>query len=256
MHWTRSLDDPALAAFAARERDGVRLLVRSGYEAWVDRFGLGSEEAWSGEVVGGGRRPHPLVELPGGERVVVRRYLRGGAVRHLNRARYFVGDRAFEELRAVERARAGGVRTPVVIAAAQRQHAFGYSAWLATRWIPSALDLCAWLRARSPAERAEALREAGRQIARMHAAGVAHPDLNLRNLLVAPAGAGGAEEVHLLDFDRARLHTGPVPAARRGRDLLRLARSARKLRAPIDGAGWEALRAGYGEGWPLRSFPG
>jgi hypothetical protein len=56
--------------------------------------------------------------------------------------------------------------------------------------------------------------------------------------------------VWLLDFDKARVHAGPVPRARRATDLRRLARSARKLKADVGAEGWGALRDGYGEGWP------
>jgi 3-deoxy-D-manno-octulosonic acid kinase len=90
------------------------------------------------------------------------------------------------------------------------------------------------------------LRAAGAQIARLHAAGIVHPDLNLRNILVAGA------EVYLIDFDRARVLARPVSRGARARGLLRLARSARKLRAAVDPAGWAAFREGYGAGWPLR----
>ena len=82
----------------------------------------------------------------------------------------------------------------------------------------------------------------------MHAAGVAHPDVNLRNLLIVERET--APEVWMLDFDRARVHAGPVPATRRTADLRRLARSARKLKAPVDADGWLALRDGYGDDWP------
>jgi 3-deoxy-D-manno-octulosonic acid kinase len=253
MHWKAFLDDPSLGGFAAREEGGTSVLVRRGYEGWTERLGLGSEAAEDAERVGGGRAPHPLVELPGGERVLVRRYLRGGAVRHLSRDRYLLGHRAFAELRALERARAAGVRAPEGIAAAERPRFPGYSAWLATRWIPEALDLHAWL-VSNPAEEGEAaLRAAGEQVGRLHAAGLAHPDLNLRNLLVASRGEDEADGVWVLDFDRARLFPGPVPARRRARDLLRLARSARKLGSPVGDRGWAALRAGYGGDWPLRS---
>jgi hypothetical protein len=70
--------------------------------------------------------------------------------------------------------------------------------------------------------------EAGRQIARMHAAGVAHPDLNLRNLLVVAgeddeeAPGDGSLTAWVIDFDRARLFDGPVPPERRAADLARL----------------------------------
>lgn len=240
------LEYPELAEFTLAEpAPEVRVLVRRGYEGEAGVL-AGVEGSAGAEAVAGGRVPHPVVTLRGGERAVVRRYQRGGMVRHLNRERYLAGHRSWEELRALERARGAGVRVPLALAAGERREAVGYTATLATRWIPEARELAGWLRETGEAERARALREAGAQLARLHAAGVGHPDLNLRNFLV---GADGAE-VHLLDFDRARLYPGPVPPPRRARDLRRMARSARKLGAPQGAAEWGALRAAYGEAWP------
>ncbi|HEX8361523.1 MAG TPA: lipopolysaccharide kinase InaA family protein [Longimicrobium sp.] len=214
----------------------ARMLVRRGLE---DVAGV-LVDAWDGraeEWIGGGRAPHPVVALPDGGKAVVRRFRRGGMVRHLNRDRYFGGDRAEEELRATEAARAGGVRAPEVIAAGRIAAFPGYRAMIATRLIPGVRDAAAALA--QGADRAAVLREAGRQIARMHAAGVAHPDLNLRNLLVGEAG-----EVWLIDFDRARVVEGAVSRARRERDLERLARSAAKLGLWLSPADRVALRGG------------
>jgi Lipopolysaccharide kinase (Kdo/WaaP) family len=304
---------PPLAGFAALSHGGTSLLVRRGYEDAAPFF-ADFDRLPSAETIAGGREAHPVLALPGGERVVVRRYRRGGMVRHVNRALYFGGNRAFDELRATERARMGGVRAPVVVAAAERAALVGYRAALATLLIPHAKDGAAWLASASAEERLRMLREAGRQIALMHAAGVAHPDLNLRNLLVVagsesegsdrsdssdgsdvgpgsdasdgegrsggsgsdasgmggrsggsgpddsddpdrrPGGSENGDDprpiVYLLDFDRAEVTPDPVAPPRRMRDLRRLARSARKLAAPVDALGWEALREGYGEGWP------
>ncbi|MET0398301.1 MAG: lipopolysaccharide kinase InaA family protein [Longimicrobiaceae bacterium] len=237
--------DPLLADYALLAEGSARMLVRRGYEAHAALLGLhGAPEATAGWA-GGGRAPHPVAALPGGEAAAVRTFRRGGAVRHLNRGRYFLGHRAFAELRAAEAARRGGVRTPLPLAATERGAGLGYRAHFATLWIPGALDLAARLD-RDEADAAGVLAEAGRQVGRMHLAGVAHPDLNLRNLLVR------GTEVYLLDFDRARVYPGPVPGCQRERDLLRLARSARKLRAPLGAGGWAAFREGYGPGWPLR----
>lgn len=196
--------------------------------------------------------PHPVVELEEGTKVVIKEYLRGGAVRHLNRARYFVGHRAIDEAIATERARAAGVRVPEVLAAIERRHTIGYTAHLITRLVDRGTHGEAWLRPRSKGERTAALIEAGRQVARMHAAGIAHPDLNLRNLLIVEAPGSGCPLVYLLDFDRARLHDCQVPPSRRADDLERLGRSARKLGLALeDDHGWCALREGYGDDWPL-----
>ncbi len=252
MHWRRYAADPHLADFLPLEARGARMLVREGYEAYADLLGLHGAPAPGGERVAGGRTSHALVPLPGGERAVVRVYRRGGALRHLNRERYFLGHRAFAELRATEAARANGVRVPLPLAAVERPALLGYTALFTTRWIPHSRDGESWLQAADPSAALAVLRRTGEQIARMHAAGVAHPDLNLRNLLVAEEQTAA---VYLLDFDRARLYRGPVPTRRRARDLLRLARSARKLCMPFDTQQWMALRKGYGAAWPLRELP-
>jgi 3-deoxy-D-manno-octulosonic acid kinase len=239
--------EPPITGFVPMEDGRTRLLVRGG---WEDAAAVvaNAEGAVRAGIVAGGREAHAVVELPNGERAVLRRYRRGGLVRHFNRELYFGGNRAFDELRATERARAGGVRAPLVIAAVERPARLaGYRALLATLLIPGARDAAAFLADASEDERRAVLREAGRQVGLMHATGVAHPDLNLRNLLVAEEG--GARVVYLLDFDRAQVSAGSVSPARRERDLRRLARSARKLRAPIAADDWAAFRDGYGEGW-------
>ncbi len=213
------------------------LLVRQGFEE-VARLLVDAWEGWAEEWIGGGRAPHPVVALPDGGRAVVRRFRRGGMVRHFNRDRYFGGDRAEEELRATEAARAGGVRAPEVIAAGRSAAFPGYRAMIATRLIPDVRDAAAAFA--DGVDRAGVLREAGRQIARMHAAGVAHPDLNLRNLLVGKPG-----EVWLIDFDRALVVEGVVPRDRREHDLARLARSAAKLGFALDATDHAALMDGY-----------
>jgi 3-deoxy-D-manno-octulosonic acid kinase len=237
--------EASLADFVPMQDGRTRLLVRKGWEDAAEHLS-DPDHLQGDEVVAGGREAHPVVTLPNGTRVVVRRYRRGGLMRLVNRGLYFGGNRAFDELRAAERARAGGVRTPQVVAAIERPARMaGYRAWLATELVADGRDFAAWLAAEDDETKRDAvIREAARQIARMHAAGVAHPDLNLRNLLVA----GG--EVWLLDFDKATGAPDPVAPARRERDLRRLARSARKLEAPLTPAHWAAFREGYGDGWP------
>jgi 3-deoxy-D-manno-octulosonic acid kinase len=237
--------------FLEIDRGLVRALVRRDCEAPLAWIGWESAPAGA-ERVGGGRAPHPVVVLPDGTRAVVREYLRGGMLRHLNGSRYFIGHRAMAELRATERARAAGVRVPEVLAAVERRRGVGYTAWLATRMVEGARELAGWLGGRGAAERRGVLAAVGREVGHLHRGGVGHPDLNLRNFLVTEA-EDGAPAVYLIDFDRARLYEGAAPAMRRARDLRRLARSARKLRAGITPAEWAAVREGYGAGWPLRS---
>jgi 3-deoxy-D-manno-octulosonic acid kinase len=245
-----SREDAALADFVPMVDGRTRLLVRRGWEDAAEH--LSDPDTIRGEeTVAGGREAHRVATLPDGTRVVVRRYRRGGVLRWVNRGLYFGGNRAFDELRATERARAGGVRAPVVVAAIERPARLaGYRAWLATVLVAGGVDFAAWLAEQGgdQALRRAALAEAGRQMALMHGAGVAHPDVNLRNLLVAP-GEGDAE-VYLLDFDKADVSATPVSGTRRERDLRRLARSGRKLQAGLTPGDWAAFRAGYGDDWP------
>ena len=299
MHPRRYLARPALSDFALVRDGRSTTFVRRGFEASAHLLGLAGDPP-SGDTISGGRARHPVVALPDGSRAVVRRYHRGGAVRHVNRWTYFAGHRAFHELLATETARAAGVRVPLVLAATERRAGIGYHAWLATQFLDGALESAAWLASASADARLAMLAEAGRQIGLMHGAGIAHPDLNLRNLLVtvsdtravgsavsvgsdpttgltpskdsadprqstevlAPAASTNSAEVtgaspsihpvvHLIDFDGAKLFDGPAPASIRAANLRRLARSARKLGAPIGPAGWAAMAEGYGAAWPL-----
>jgi 3-deoxy-D-manno-octulosonic acid kinase len=248
------------APFTAVREGATRALVRRGSEAeqWLHwplaAEGLARKEGARSnpaDHVTGGRVPHAVITLADGTRAVVREYRRGGMMRHLNRARYFVGERAMEELRATERAREAGARVPEVLAAVERRQRVGYTAFLATRWVPGAEELAGWLGGRDAEARRGVFGEVGRQVGLLHRGGVGHPDLNLRNFLVAPGD--GETLVFVIDFDRARLYDGAVPPPRRRRDLRRFARSARKLRARIAPEEWRALREGYGAEWPFRS---
>ena len=200
------------------------------------------------EWVRGGRTAHPLVsvDVGGGERALVRAYLRGGFIRHFNRNRYFFGHRAMEELRATERARNGGVNVPLVLAATERGGAWGYTAALATLWVEG-MSCSLESLARGGAVRERTLTLIGEQVGRMHRAGIGHPDLNLRNVLIAHDARGAT----LLDFDRATLYPEPAPDKVRARNLHRLARSALRLGVAFGSSDWKVLREAYGMDWPL-----
>jgi 3-deoxy-D-manno-octulosonic acid kinase len=85
-------------------------------------------------------------------------------------------------------------------------------------------------------------------VSRLHHAGVYHADLNLTNLLVTPHAA---DDVVVVDFDRARMRDEPLGVGPRRRNLARLARSLAKL-DPAGALGGPELRrafvAGYGPG--------
>src|SRR5690606_9021489 len=133
----------------------------------------------------------------------------------------------------------------------ERPGRFGYSAMIASAWIDGAAELATLLELTPSSERPQILREVGAEIGRMHEAGIAHPDLNLRNLLVAPGVTSAEPLVVIIDFDLAWVRSKPVPGWRRRADMRRFVRSTWRLGAPMGEPEFAALRAGYGSAWPL-----
>lgn len=228
------------AAFAAPE---LQAWVRAALERGEPLHDAAAREA---DGVLHGRGPAPIVTTPSG-RWVVRRYQRGGRVAApLLRDRYLrVGAaRPLREAHASAEARRRGIPTPRVVAGAVYPAGAFYRADLVTEYVADAVDLARLLfeQQRAPDERLDVLDAVGRLIARAAAAGIEHPDLNAKNVLVVPGGASPL----LLDLDRCRVH----PEGERGdaeRMLGRLERSLRKHerrtgRAVRAGA-WFALAA-------------
>jgi 3-deoxy-D-manno-octulosonic acid kinase len=180
------------------------------------------------EPLAGGRGGAYRVALPGGLRIVVRLYRRGGLAARLTHATYLgIRPRPLRELAVTVEARRRGVAAAEVLAA-RVEGRLAYRGALVTAEVPAAATLLEALRRAPDAEARRALAEAaGRAVGALHAAGVFHADLNLNNILVRPEA--GADAATLLDFDRARLGRPPLGARARRRNLRRLARSLAKL---------------------------
>lgn len=178
----------------------------------------GGEEVTSGR--GGARR----LVLRGGKVVFIRKYLRGGLVRHFVRDLYLLRPpRPVRELMATETARAAGCRVPIVHAIAVEESGPFYRGWIVTSAIEGARAYIDVFAAGDEAARGVLLAAAGSAIRNLHDAGVYHPDLNGHNLLIDADG-----EVAVIDFDRAVLAApGRYRLAEKGRD--RFWRSLRKL---------------------------
>lgn len=198
-----------------------------------------------------GRAGLHAIPLPGGD-ALVRSYRHGGVLRGLTRG-WFLSrpPRPFVELAVTVTARKRGLATLDVLAAlVARGPGPWYRGWLVTRELKNARDLWAELRREMPGEaRQSLLRRTGRCLRFMHASGIAHADLNLRNILVRAEGS--EPEVFVIDFDRARLFPGAVPAARARRNVRRLLRSVNKLdpeRLRVSPDDWACLLDGYHSG--------
>ncbi|MDR0788044.1 MAG: hypothetical protein LBG44_09285 [Gemmatimonadota bacterium] len=237
--------------FTRRDDAGTRILVRQGFEWLVTADGRTPSGVHVIGRTAGGRDSHPVAETPDGERILLRDYRRGGAIRHFNHKTYFFGNRALDELRVTVAAADRGVRVPRVIAAIEWPQRFGYTARLMVEWIDGAIDLARWLITSAPENRAGMMRTVGEELARMHNSGISHPDLNLRNLLVVPGDEQGKSRVVIIDFDGATIRDQPLPSRLRRAALRRMTRSSWKLGVPVGIPENEALAEGYGASWPF-----
>jgi 3-deoxy-D-manno-octulosonic acid kinase len=214
---------------------------------------------WPTAAVAGGRGSAWRVQTQAGA-AVLRHFLRGGGIARLVHDRYFwqgaERTRSFREFRLLQRLGALGLPVPQPLAA-RYQHTTvffrrAYRADLLTRLIPSAETLAERL-ARRRID-AAAMRQVGTTIARFHAAGAYHADLNAHNVLfgeASPAAGAGADgtAVYLIDFDRGELRTSRDGWPQDNLD--RLHRSLRKIGAAADGETrferelWQPLQDAY-----------
>ena len=189
-----------------------------------------------------GRGVAYAVPLPdGATHVVVRRSRHGGVLAPLRGEIFFGGTRAPRELEVSLRLAREGIPTPELIAySTYRVAPLLRRVDVATREVPGAADLATTLeRDRDAASVRDAVRVVARLLARMASAGARHPDLNVRNVLIA-RDDNGQREAWLLDVDRVWFDTPRHPRVREA-NLSRFARSARKLRER------EGLPVGDGE---------
>jgi 3-deoxy-D-manno-octulosonic acid kinase len=173
---------------------------------------------------------------------ILRHYRRGGFAARISNDRYvWTGaerTRSFREWRLLAELHGRGLPVPPPVAARFERVGLLYRADIITVRLANArtlaeviehraLDLAMWQRI-------------GRTIARFHAAGVHHADLNANNIMLV------GEDVYLLDFDRGRIR------ARGGWEdavIARLKRSLEKLQAKrpkmsFGPSEWHALLAG------------
>lgn len=173
-----------------------------------------------------GRGAAPSVQLSDGTRLVLRRYRHGGLLGRLTGALYLGPSRALAELRVTARAEQMGAPVPHVLCLVLWPILGPFwSAVIGTREEGNATDLLSALRdAPSEQQRHGLSRLVGGAIGRLHDAGVEHPDLQLRNVIVTPDS-----RVVIIDLDGAVFHRhGRLSARKRAVNLGRLVRSAVK----------------------------
>jgi 3-deoxy-D-manno-octulosonic acid kinase len=257
-------------------KDGVRRIATSGGAVLADSASL-TRVAHIGAAELGAVTPEKLfdpgfwaargelVEVTGGRGSawfvaaggawVLRHSRRGGFIARLSQDGYFwAGEsavRSFAEFRLLAELVSRGLPVPAPIAARYVRRGLLYRCDLITERIPGARPLGAVLALAALDERG--WRDVGTALARLHAAGADHADLNAHNILL-----DGAGRVSVIDFDRGKLRKPSSPRHPAGwatRNLSRLQRSLTKIshRLPPErcsAAAWQWLLAGYSEARP------
>ena len=160
---------------------------------------------------------------------VLRHYRRGGLVAKVLSDRYFwtgaSRTRCFREWQLLAELHRRGLPVPAPVAAKFERSGCSYRADLITVQLPASQTLAALLaRGALAQERWHAI---GSTIARFHAQGVQHADLNAHNILLDDAGV-----VFILDFDRGRLRESSTSRGKWEDSVLaRLRRSLEKVTA-------------------------
>ena len=228
--------------FESDRIEGAFIVARPGALEWI-RKALGNHESLHTAALEDatlrlkGRGPIPVILNPSGTGPAwaVRHYRRGGAMRLLDDRYLRLGaPRSLRELESSVHARALGITTPRVVAAAVYPSGVFYRADLITEFVYDARELADVLLGTpdsavppsDPETRALALTCTDRLVASMVAHGIQHPDLNARNILVARTSQG--VEAILLDLDRCVVGAA-VARGLSDRLRRRLGRSIRKL---------------------------
>jgi 3-deoxy-D-manno-octulosonic acid kinase len=179
----------------------------------------------------------------GEETWVYRHYHRGGLVSKIAYDAYcWAGaerTRSLSEWRVLDALAAHSLPSPRPVAARAVRSGLVYRADIVTVLLPDAVPLSSRL---DEVWQDLGLWQAiGHMVARFHAVGCDHPDLNAHNILIDPT-----QQPFLVDFDKARLKR---PGSWREANVARLKRSLNKIALEtgtrFDEAAWQALTAAY-----------
>jgi tRNA A-37 threonylcarbamoyl transferase component Bud32 len=218
--------------FAVVKRGGWTLYLNRGYSAALLDAGIADPELLVKNgisVADSGRSKAVLFGFSEGKGVL-RELRHGGMFRALTGGLFLSKKRPLCELDVHEYAGKCGVNVPEPLAACVRRAGLGFRAYIATRFIENAVELAACFTREADmrlSEKKSVVAACGREVRRMHDAGILHADLHVRNILVR---RGKKPEAFIVDFDKAVLKKAVVSGDRE-KNLLRLGRSVDKLPA-------------------------
>ena len=205
-------------------------LLRQGIET---PYNMASFHTGQSDLKGRGKVVSIPIEGMAGEKMIIRKYLRGGLMRFVNHDIYRGRSRAEKELEITVYAEAQGIPVPEVLAAVTVKMAGPfYRAYLVTRELSGFSDLPAYL-----SELAEnsknsfiqnktlVLKNIATAVRLMHDRGFYHGDLNLKNILVNHASP---EQLYIIDWDKS-IYYGRLEQSKRNANIRRFCRSMVKF---------------------------
>ena len=192
--------------------------------------------------VTGGRQSVYFLRMDG-EQWVLRHYRRGGLAARLSNDRYLwlgaAQTRCVREWRLLAELYRRGLPVPAPVAAVYSRSMLTYRADLITLAVPHSRTLADAITGAALGE--AQWRRVGETVARFHAQGVRHADLNAHNVLLTTDGG-----IYILDFDRGRLCARgaweQAAVQRLGRSLQKIQRQRADVR--FGEREWQWLLAG------------
>ena len=227
-----------MQGYSSFSQYGKTALVR---DEWRLELAAGFLEGKGCTLSGKAGRGEVLRLTFSGGKAILRRCRRGGLIRHVLCDTYLFSNRPLREFVVHNYLYENGFAVPEPMGVCWERRGFGFRGAIATREVDQAENLLEYLE-HAPDEPDFTLERTGRLIREMHDLGVFHADLQVRNILVAPA------HPYIIDFDRARRRRRLSKMAR-ARNLLRLRRSFSKNFLPL------RLFAPIARGYGMDSLP-
>ncbi|MCP4713493.1 MAG: hypothetical protein GY868_00130 [Deltaproteobacteria bacterium] len=216
------------------------IMVKSEYKDALLQQGINDPEgllrsACTAPAKHSGRGAVPAIDIAGRpeERMLIRKYLRGGMLRFINHDIFLGSERPFRELDVTVAAANLGLPVPDILAAVSLSLTGPlYRVYLISRELPNCCDLPNYLGSlkSEPSDvfyrKKEAVMTcAARLIRTMHDKGFYHADLNLKNILV---DCSNPQQLFIIDWDKSTRTNRITPEQRRS-NLVRFCRSMNKL---------------------------
>ena len=193
--------------FVQIEQGPLTLVLHQDYCERLLQCGIGDPERLCAQQTGrmhAGRGAMPVIELDSSsERIVVRKYRRGGLLRFLNTDIFLGPQRPFNELAVTLRAAQAGIPVADIVGALSlRVYGPLYRHYLVSRELINCCDLPTWFQESTGADEDSVALASNVAdcIRHMHDSGFYHGDLNLKNILVSRADV---RQLFIIDWDKS-----------------------------------------------------